>query len=113
MVGPPLSEVFQGLIALAGRLRIAVRIEPMAFKIGTVLGTKGGLCKLGGAYVVLVDERLSLIERIGVLGEALGKILPPTVEIPDLLVPYLRTGHGRVRPLVQPRPLARPRPRSR
>jgi len=104
-----LEKVFQGLSDLAERLGITVRVEPFAFKIGTPLSTKGGVCKMGGRFVVLVDERLALIERVGVLGEALGKVIPSDTEIPEFLSAYLKTGHAQVNPLLRPRPLRRGR----
>jgi hypothetical protein len=44
---------------------------------------------------------------VGVLGEALGRVVPKSLSVPLPLAPYLKTGHGKVGRLLRPRPLAR------
>lgn len=97
------ERVFQGLRDLADRLGIAVRVEPFALR----MTGKGGVCKIGGRFVVLIDEKLPVVEQVGVLGEALGKVVPAGFEVASDLRPYLRTGHANVTELLRPRPLAR------
>ena len=100
-----LEGVLSALQALAAKAGIEVRIEPFELK----MTGKGGLCRIDERRVILVDAKLSTLEQVGVIGEALGRALPRGTSIPEALVPYLRTGHGKVRRLFRPRPLARGR----
>jgi hypothetical protein len=77
------ARVLAELEALAGRLGIAVRAEPLA---GEILdGRAGGLCRLRGRPLVVVDSRLGTEDRIDVLAAALatfdldGVFVPPAV----------------------------------
>lgn len=99
------EAILAGLEKVAEDLGIAVRVEPFEL---TMAG-KGGICKIEGQYVVLIDARLPILEQIGVLGEALGKVIPAGFGVPDTLQTYLRTGHGEVRKVLRLRPLARGR----
>ncbi|MBX3258694.1 MAG: hypothetical protein KIS78_10655 [Labilithrix sp.] len=101
----PWAAVLVGLKALAVEAGVEVRIEPFA----SAMAGKGGLCRIKGRRVILVDEKLGVVEQIGVLGEALGRLLPRERAVPSELLPYLRTGHGKVGRLLRPRPLARGR----
>lgn len=101
----PDLAVLAALHALAANLDIEVRTEPFALSI---VG-RGGMCRIRGRRVVLVDAKMPVLEQIGVLGEALGPVLPPDLDVPDGLAPYLRTGHAKVGALLRPRPLARAR----
>ena len=105
MVPMRADEVLSDLTDLAARMGVEVRIEPFELRI---VG-KGGLCRIAGRPVVLVDARLSLVDQVGVIGEALGALRPKLV--PIALRPYLRTGHGPVRALLRLRPLASARAR--
>lgn len=105
---PPASAwaaILLGLKALAAEAGVDVRIEPFAL----AMAGKGGLCRIKGRRVILVDAKLGVVEQIGVLGEALGRLVPTGRSVPPELVPYLHTGHGRVGRLLRPRPLARGR----
>ncbi len=103
------TDVMNELLALAQTAGIEVRLEPFELKM---VG-KGGLCRIGGRPVILVDEKLGPLDRIGVVGMALGRAIPEKsalrASVDDALLPYLRTGHSRIRPLVRPKPLARAR----
>ncbi len=99
------EEVLAGLTELASRMGVEVRIEPFELRIAG----KGGLCRIAGRPVVLVDAALPVVDQVGVLGEALGALRPTFVPMP--LRPYLRTGHGPVRALLRLRPLAQARSR--
>ena len=106
---PPSSSSWQavltGLRGLAHQLGIEVRIEAFELK----MAGKGGLCRLRGRRIILVDEKLGVVEQVGVVGEALGRVVPEGAAVPLDLLPYLRTGHRKVLPLLRPRPLARGR----
>ena len=96
------EEAVLGLSALAKKAGIEVRIEPFGLK---QLAGKGGLCRIRGRRVILVDAALGPLEQAGVIGQALGSVSLRGIEIPEDLAPFIRTGHARVRPLVRPRPL--------
>jgi hypothetical protein len=100
-----LLAVLEGLHTLAAEIGIEVRIEPFELK----MAGKGGLCRIQKRRVILVDARMALLDQVGVVGEALGQVIPKTAEVPPFLLPYLKTGHGKVRRLARPRPLARGR----
>ena len=93
----------EALVRLAERHGVAIRIEPFMLN---GIGGKGGLCRLKGKLVVIVDARLSTVEQAGVIGEALGKLGVPA---PRDLRSYVETGHGPVGKLLRLRPLARAR----
>lgn len=96
------EEAVLGLSALAKKAGIEVRIEPFGLK---QLAGKGGLCRIRGRRVILVDAALGPLEQAGVIGQALGKVSLRGIEVPPDLVPFIKTGHARVRPITRPRPL--------
>jgi hypothetical protein len=57
------------LEALAERLRVDIRYDPMA---GQVQGI-GGLCRVNGEYRIIVDRRFSELERAQVVADALRR----------------------------------------
>lgn len=93
----------EALARLAERHGVAIRVEPFTLN---GIGGKGGLCRLRGKLVVIVDARLSTVEQAGVIGEALGQL---GVHAPRDLRSYVETGHGPVGELLRLRPLARAR----
>jgi hypothetical protein len=96
------------LSALAKKAGIEVRIEPFFGGEGSALkqlAGKGGLCRIRGRRVILVDSALGPLEQAGVIGQALGSISLRGIEVPPDLLPFLKTGHAKVRPLVRPRPI--------
>lgn len=101
------DEAIRALSEVAAQAGVEVRIEPFTL----ALAGKGGLCRIEGRLVVLVDAKLGVLEQAGVLGEALGEALHEVdvdgLEIPPAVEAYLRTGHGEVKALVRPRPLVR------
>lgn len=96
------EEAVLALTALAKKAGIDVRIEPFALK---QLAGKGGLCRIRGRRVILVDAALGPLEQAGVIGQALGASSLRGIEVPPDLRPFLATGHAKVRPLFGPRPL--------
>ena len=70
MTAVPPARVLAELEALAVRLGVEVRREP--FGKGLLEG-RGGLCWVKGRPLVVMDEKLPLPERIGVLAGALGE----------------------------------------
>lgn len=96
------QEAVVGLTDLAKKAGVEVRIEPFALK---QLAGKGGLCRIRGRRVILVDAALGPLEQAGVIGQALGSLDLRGIEVPKELLPFLKTGHAKVRPLFGPRPL--------
>jgi hypothetical protein len=97
------DQALASLSALAESAGIGVRIEPFRLE----LAGKGGLCRIEGRSVVLVDARLGVVEQAAVLGLALGRADLRHVPVPAELRSWLRTGHGPLMPVLRPRPLAR------
>lgn len=97
------QEILAALNALADRLGVEVRVEPFELRIAG----RGGLCRVDGRAIILVDAKLGLVDQIGVVGEALGALRP--LDVPAPLRTYVERGHARVRTLVPLRPLARVR----
>lgn len=97
------EEAIRALVEVAARAGVLVRIEPFAL----ALSGKGGLCRIDGQLVVLVDAKLSALEQAGVIGESLGRVDLGDVTIPAAASAYVGTGHGAVKALVRPRPLVR------
>ena len=58
------------LLSVARKLGLKVRIEPMR----TAAGHAGGLCRVQGRMLVLLDELASPVEQAGALAEALGEL---------------------------------------
>lgn len=63
------ERVLSELVSLAARLGIEVRAEPFG---GDVLEGRGGLCRVRGQRMVLMDERLGVRDRIAVMAAALA-----------------------------------------
>ena len=97
------EEAIRALVEVAARAGVEIRIEPFAL----ALSGKGGLCRIEGRPVVLVDAKLSVLEQAGVIGVALGEVDLGDAAVPAAVSAYLRTGHGEIKPLVRPRPLVR------
>jgi hypothetical protein len=57
------------LLSAARRLGIEVRVEP--FRAG--IRTPGGLCRLRGRILVLIDQRLGVFDRTRTLADALSE----------------------------------------
>jgi hypothetical protein len=97
------EEAIRALCVLAARAGVDVRIE----RFEHPLAGKGGLCRIDGMLVVLVDANLGALEQAGVIGGALAELDLEGIAVPAEVRTYLRTGHGEVKALLRPRPLAR------
>jgi hypothetical protein len=73
--------VLDELEEVAARLGVEVRAEP--FAKGLMEG-RGGLCRIDGRPVVVMDEKLSAPDRVGVLAAALASLDTRGVDVPDL-----------------------------
>jgi len=100
------QELAEALEALAARLGIPVRYETM--ERGVASGrSRGGLCRLRGQPIILVDEALGPHERVAVLAQALGTFDLDGIYLPPLVRSTIRAHGARV---LEPRPLARAKP---
>lgn len=74
------ARLFAALVEVAERLGIEVRVEP--FGLDMIRG-RGGLCRIGGKPVVVVDERAPLVDRIAVVATVLARRSLGEVEMDD------------------------------
>lgn len=93
------------LIATANKLGIEVRVQPM---LGPRVGA-GGLCRLRGRLVVVIDAEAPAVERAGALADALGQLDTEGVFMPPEVREILDSARERKRWRLQP---TRPRSRS-
>jgi hypothetical protein len=100
-------ELVQALEAVAARLGIPVRYEMMDRTVSSGR-TGGGLCRLRGQPIILVDEALGPRERVSVLAQALGTFELDGIYLPPVVRATIRA-HGTAR-VLEPRPLARAKP---
>ncbi len=101
------KELVLALEGLAARLGIPIRYET----IGRVVARGrpgGGLCRLRGQPMILVDDTLAPRERVAVLAKALGSFDLDGIYLPPLVRATI-LAHGSAR-LLAPRPLARGKP---
>jgi len=97
------DEAIEALSDLAAHAGVEVRVEPFE----SALAGKGGLCRIDGRPVILVDAQLGSLEQAGVVGVALGSFLGHAtreIPVPAGLTSYLTTGHGPIRPLARSKP---------
>ncbi len=100
-------EVLRELEKLAARLGIDVRFDSLDAR---VIEKRGGLCVLRGKSVIVIDSTLPLLDKIGVLSEALAMFDLEAIFVPPVLRARIE---GRLERVVKPlaRPLARARAR--
>ena len=98
------NELAQALEALAARLGIPIRYEAMDRTVSQGRSS-GGLCRLRGQPMILVDQALGMRDRVAVLAQALGNFDLDGIYLPPVVRATIRA-HGRAR-VLEPRPLAR------
>ncbi len=102
------AEILVELERLATKLGVTVRMEPFDAKSTA----KGGLCKLRGAPFVVIDQGLPVIDKIGILSDALASFDLEAIYVPPVLRARLerrRRGRGPVMPPLRPVAKARRR----
>jgi|GEM_PF-2080822 len=99
--------VLRDLCEVAAKAGVEVRIEPFH----RTLAGKGGLCRVDGRRVILVDANLAVVDQVGIVGQALGRIDLGSIPMAGDLPAFLRHGRAAIAPLdVLPlRPPARAR----
>jgi hypothetical protein len=83
------TEQLQQLESVAEKIGVKICYEPMT---GIVSG-RAGLCRVRGAYRVIVDRRLKPAERVQVVSDALGRFELQAVEMPET-IRRLLSPHG-------------------
>ena len=63
------QAMLEELEAVAARLAVKVSYEALAASVGS-----GGLCRVHGAYRVIIDKRAQVGERLAALAQALGQL---------------------------------------
>lgn len=91
------AQLFAALVEVAKRLGIEVRVEP--FGLDMIRG-RGGLCRIGGKPVIVVDERAPLVDRIAVVSTVLARRSLAEIEIDDPVLAEIE----RRRPPKKPKP---------
>ena len=86
------------LEAASDQLGIKVSYEPLQTS-GISTGLRGGLCRVKGAYRVIIDKRATDEERVATLAAAIASFDTTELELPpqvrDLLRMYVGTGPRR------------------
>lgn len=77
------------LEAAADQLGVAVSYEPLQTSV-----VNGGLCKVKGAYRVIIDKRATAEERVVTLATALATFDTSELELPQKVRDVLRTHEG-------------------
>jgi hypothetical protein len=101
------TQLVSALEAVAARLGVAVRYEVMDRALSP-RQPGGGLCRLRGQPIILLDLELSPRERIAILAQALGTFDLDRIYLPPLVRATIRA-HGSTS-VLEPRPLARVKP---
>lgn len=100
-------QLVSALEAVAARLGIAVRYEVMDRALSP-RQPGGGLCRLRGQPIILIDAELTPRERIAILAQALATFDLDRIYLPPLVRATIRA-HGSTN-VLEPRPLARIKP---
>jgi hypothetical protein len=79
------TEILTELEKLALRLGVPVRFETFSIPGDLRVTGKGGLCRLRGKPIIVVDAALPLLDKIGVLSEALATFDLEAIYLPPVL----------------------------
>lgn len=91
----PPAEILSELEKLARRLGIAIRVEAFGLSI---LAGRGGLCWLAGKPVIVMDQGLTIVDRIAILATAIGRFDLEPIYLPPLIRRRIDRARGIVRP---------------
>jgi len=111
------ERLLEELVDVASKLGVDVRVEPL--RVAAHFGS-GGMCRLRGKSVVLLDSKSPLVDRLLTLADALAPLaerldqVTIAPEARELLEAARAKQDGRLRPIenraVAVRVLARPKP---
>jgi hypothetical protein len=108
-----LPHVYEQLEALLVRLGVPVRCEPFDARVFNDLNAHGGLCRLKGSTIVLIDARAPLPDRVAVLAEVLaGFDLDGVYIAPQIRKLIEACGLQTEEPMADVIPIHRARPRG-
>lgn len=100
------DKLVSALEGVATRLGIPVRYEPMG-QSQSQGRPSGGLVRLRGKLLILIDDALGPTDRAAILAKALGTFDLDQIYLPPFVRAAIRQrGH---REVLEPRPLARTR----
>jgi hypothetical protein len=108
------AEILAELERLANRLGVAVRFDVFDAKLASA--SKGGLCRVHGEQLIVIEGGLPILDKIGVLSDALATFDLAAIYLPPILRSRLernRSPRGRVRPPLRPVAKARLRAATR
>ncbi|MGK3992519.1 hypothetical protein [Sorangium sp. So ce1024] len=97
-----LSRLLDELTLAANRVGIAVRMEAFDPHLSDARNPRGGLCKVLGKRLILVDANASLPDRIATIAGALARVDMESVFLP----PIVRATIGAHAPGARRRPVA-------
>lgn len=90
------------------RLGVEIRYESFgrdALGITSRGGARGGLCKIRGQLVVLLDEQLGAVDKVSVLARALSAFDLETIDLPPVVRATIRAhvdgAPAKLRPLAK------------
>jgi hypothetical protein len=96
-----LRAQLRDLEALASRAGLSVRYESLRLPKGARDHSRGGVVRLGKQKFILCETTLPLIDKIGVIAEALATIGVDVIDLPPVLRARI---HGtRATPMPKPR----------
>jgi hypothetical protein len=102
------AEILAELEKLANRLGVIVRFD--SFDAKSV--AKGGLCRVHGSSLIVIDAGLPVMDKIGILSDALATFDLEAIYLPPVLRARLERRRGRRGPVRPPlRPMAKARVR--
>ena len=85
------GEILSELEKLALRIGVTVRFEPFKTRSERP-AAKGGLCRLRGTPLIVIDTALPLMDKIGILSEALSAFDLEAIYLPAILRTRVRAG---------------------
>ena len=85
------GEILSELEKLALRIGVTVRFEPFKSRSERA-AAKGGLCRLRGTPLIVIDTALPLMDKIGILSEALSAFDLEAIYLPAILRTRVRAG---------------------
>lgn len=73
------------MLDVARRAGVEVRREPFDAGVPREARPRGGLCRIHGTTVILVDTTLTIVERAAVLADALAGVQLDSISMPPFV----------------------------